>query len=177
MVNVESFVKSIASIVLILMFGFSGLTASAQSSTLAETWESAREKASIQTDATVKKNYLDKALSLAAVPEEKVVSYLELSVLRYEQKIFGESHYFADLALQLVEKELPNNEELRTQAIAFKSEALAKLGRADEANKIIVENVERTSRKSDHVWSSGNKRVVHKFSHLQCPDAIGGMFF
>jgi hypothetical protein len=159
--------------VFVAAFGMSALPCYGQT----ENWDSWMEKAVAESNLSVKKQNLDKALRLAVTAEQRVISNLELSSFRYDQQIYGESIYFADQALEIVLAELPNNEELRTAAITRKAQGLMKTGREDEAFKIIGENTDNNTLVSDQIWKTTDRGITHRFTQFTCPDFVANMQF
>jgi len=128
---------------------------------------------SAQSDMASQMQVLRKALQDAKTPAEKFDANLNIANMRFEQEIFGEAVYYAGEALKIADADFPNDAERRTSAVVRRSEALRKVGRVEEANALINEDVDRKSQKGDHIWRDTDGGIRHRFTGMVCPDFAG----
>ena len=140
-----------------------------------QTWESITNAAASETDANKQMQMLRRALGIAKTPEEKFETNLNISYVRYQQGIFGESVFYAGEALKIADADIPNDSVVRTKAIHQKFKALKKVGREEEGWQLVVDDIKRNSAKSDHVWTTTESGPVHIFTNFTCPNFIAQM--
>lgn len=140
-----------------------------------ETWQTVTDTAIASADTNTQIALFKKSLQLAKTPKEKFNSNLYISYIRYNQEIYGESVYYAGEALKIADADIPNDSALRTKAVQQKFKAMRKVGREDEGWKLLAEDIKRKSAKSDHIWTTGENGVVHRFTNFTCPDFVAEM--